>query len=91
MLHFFFIVTVSFLQRSVIAISFGDYNIAGKKSNEIYKCHFPCSCFSSEPWRVRNSMAFENHLDDCGLMVSSIFKHPVVNYLQEDYIHNSSM
>lgn len=79
----FFIVTVSFLQRSVIRISFWDHNIEGKKSNRIYKHHLPCSCLSSKTCRVKPSMAFESHLDDCGPMVCSIFEHPQVNYLSQ--------
>lgn len=55
----------------------------GRKSNGIYKHHLPCSCLSSKTWRVKLSMAFENHLYDCGLMVSSIFDHPLVNYLSQ--------
>ena len=78
-----FIVTVSFLQRSVIAISLSTYNIEGKKKKRErdLKCHFSLFMFASVSWRVRNIMVFENYVYDCELMVSNIFKYPLVNYL----------
>ena len=81
---FSFIVTVSFLQRSVIAISLSTYNIEGKKKKNKerdLKCHFSLFMFASVSWRVRNIMVFENYVYDCELMVSNIFKYPLVNYL----------